>query len=368
MATTQHPEVYIAVQSGVSTLILGEPGITKTKGFEAFAKFLGRKFKSIVPSQMDPADIIGYPSIAEVEINGAKQTVTRFVPRDWRVELETCKEGGFLLLDELLDCSPSHQAAIQQLLNDGVSNSLLAACGNPVEISTNGYQLSAAVINRLCVLDYTAPVDEWKRNMMTDFAPVPDQFPVLPSDWKKHLPEARGLVCGFLEKIPTEAQACPADRSNQAKPWPSLRSWTNAATMLSAAKACNSSIGAERKLVSGCVGEGASTKFYNWRKALDLPDIVDVLAKPKMFKFGDRLDRTYVVVSSAIAYLTANQEEAVFEKVCNLLVVAAEEAMALSVMGAKALSDLRREHNDWKYPEIYRNVFTPILVEAGRTR
>lgn len=362
-----HPEAFIAIQSGISTVILGEPGVTKTATMRAFANSLGRRFECIVPSQRDPADVVGYPSAGEVSINGHTRKVAEFLPARWRVELEECSEGGFVLFDEILDCSPAHQAAIQQVLNDGIPNCLLAGCGNPVDLSTNGFELGPAVVNRLCMLDYAAPTDEWKQNLMTDFSSVADQFPLLPEDWKRHTPEARGMVLGFLNKMPQMAQKCPDKRADRGKPWPSLRSWTNAATLLAAAKSVQADKGVQMKLLAGTVGQAASAQFWTWQEELDLPDVLDVLSNPKVFNFGGRGDKTYAVLSAVVAYALSQKDGDELDgdtwvQACKVMVHAADKALAMSAGMASHLA--RQRPRSQKYPNGFYETFRKIWEEA----
>lgn len=365
-----HPEAFIAIQTGLSTLILGEPGVTKTRTMEAFAKSLGRRFECIVPSQRDPADIVGYPSISEVKIHGKTRRVADFVPARWRVEIEECAEGGFVLFDEILDCSPAHQAAIQQVLNDGITNCLIAGCGNPVDLSTNGFELGPAVVNRLVTLDYSAPIDEWKNNLMTDFTAVADQFPRLPDDWKKHIPEARGNVLGFLNKMPQQAQKCPANRADRGKPWPSLRSWTNAATLLAAAKSVGADKGIKMSLLKGTVGVAAAGQFFTWQDELDLPDVLDVLADPSCFDFGKRGDKTYAVLSAVIAYALATKDgdeldSDTWVQACRVLIHAAEKSLAMSSGMAVHLAKQRPKTKQPRYPDGFYERFKGIWEAAS---
>ena len=383
MPSVQHPEAFIAPQTGVSTLILGDPGITKTRSYEAFARCAHRKFESIIPSQRDPADIVGYPSKTTITVPSKGEIeVADFIPARWMVEMEFCQEiwpdqvwpdghegydGGFALFDEALDCSPQHQAAIQQILNDGIKNCWVAACGNPVEVSTNGFELSAPVVNRMCILDYKAPVDEWKTNMMTDFADVPSKYPMLPANWRKtHMPEARGLVLGFIEAQPQTAQKCPDQRADKAKPWPSLRSWTNAATLIAAAKSVGASRETTRRMVTGCVGQGASQKFFAWVDAQDLPSVLDVLSNPSIFDFGRDGSRTYAVLAGVISYMLANLDDQIWNQAADVMVYAGKDALSIASAGALQISRVRP--SNVRYSKEFHATFGELFRDVASQR
>lgn len=370
MSKLQHPEAFIAPQTGVATLVLGEPGITKTRTYEAFARALNRWFFPLVPSQRDPADIIGYTRPAKMEVPGIGEVeVADYVSTKWRVIAEHAHLiwpsqyiGSLVLFDEVIDCTPAHQAACQQMLNDGIPNTLICGCGNPLDISVNGFELGASVVNRLCVLDYSAPLDEWKANMMTDFADVPHRFPILPENWKTYVPEARGKVLGFLDAQPQHAQKCPEKSADRAKPWPSLRSWTNAATLLAAAEACATSRAIQRKLVEGCVGKGCAQKFFGWIDAADLPPTIDVLADPGIFDFAKDGSRTYAVLAGCFSYLLANKDEQTYLQMCAVLTHAAESGR-LAISSAIAVSVCRNRMEGVEFPKPFVRMFVPVLKE-----
>jgi hypothetical protein len=363
-----HPEFFIALQTGQSTLALGEPGITKTRTVEAFAKAMKREFESVIPSQRDPADICGYPHISDYQRrDGTSQKVADFCKARWRVRLEEAPNGGVVLLDEALDCSPSHQAAIQQVLNDGIENCWVAGCGNPVDVSTNGYELAPAVVNRLCVLDYAPPVDEWKLNLMSDFQVSSSHFPVLPENWRTSIPEARGLVLGFLEAKPDLAQRLPNTQEERGKPWPSLRSWTNAATLLAAALSYEQ-IQPDRKstvaqsLVAGCVGHAVATQFMRWRHDLDLPKLSDVLEEPETVDWNTRGDRVWAILAAVVSHTLGKKDDAeTWCKAANVCTVAGAHKLAIAASAFLQINKAEYRPHGCKPDEATRKRFIEII-------
>jgi hypothetical protein len=65
-------------------------------------------------------------------------------------------------------------------------------------------------------------------------------------------------------------------------PWPSVRSWTNAAICAAALEAIDAEPLLRYRAVAGCVGEEAALEFQTWEQSLDLPDPEEWLLKAQM--------------------------------------------------------------------------------------
>lgn len=306
----EHKAFFIALQTsdhpdGAVPYGVGEPGIAKTRRTAAFAKFIERGYECIIGSQRLPEDVLGAPKVLELTGRNGSQHVMEHVPPGWRFRLENHARGGLLHLDELGDCQPAMQAALLQILADGVPNSWICATGNPVEISTNGYELSLPAINRLCQINWPDDRAAWERGMINGWDSLADDFPVLPSTWTSQLPGAKALVVNFCRRNTAHFQQMPRTVGEVA-PWPSMRSWTHTATVLAAAKSLGVDEDVEDLLILGCVGRGAAIAFRNWIKSLDLPDPEALLADPKLFDPKSRGDLAFATLCAVVAAVLSN--------------------------------------------------------------
>ena len=65
-------------------------------------------------------------------------------------------------------------------------------------------------------------------------------------------------------------------------PWPSVRSWTNAAICAAALEAIDAEPLLRYRAIAGCVGEEAALEFQTWEQSLDLRDPEEWLLKAQM--------------------------------------------------------------------------------------
>lgn len=296
---------FISIQTGVPTFATGEPGTSKTRTTEAFARYIGFEYECLIGSQHDPIDIGGLPRVT------ADGSAFSYIQPEWRQRLTSSERGGLLHLDELFDCPPAVQAAFLQILGDGLHNCWIVATGNPVDQSTNGFSLGAPVINRLCWLDWQTPLQSWKDGLLNGWDTISTQYPILPANWRSLIPQARAAVVSFLERAPQLAQALPENFQSDPAPYPSLRSWTHAATELAACWSLCAGEEVEDTLIAGCIGDAAAISFRKFLKARELADPEDLLRDPSLYKpeklRGDIALQTLSAVVGAV--LRNNTEE-----------------------------------------------------------
>lgn len=298
------PEItayFLGVQTGTVMYGVGEPGIGKTRTAESFAEVVGRKYHCLIGSQHLPEDIIGAPKVVERScLSGSKEHVMEHMKPYWRHDLENAPEGGILHFDELGDCQPAVQAAMLQILGDGITNTWICATGNPVEISTNGHDLAMPTINRMCVIDWPHDFRSWGKGMKKGWDVLKEDFPILPDNWENHVPESTELVLMYLRSNTEHFQAIPTQETENIKPWPSQRSWTIATRLLAASKATGVGEEVEDILMQGCVGEMAGMAFRKYVNDMELPDPEELLANPRLYQPSERGDITIACLKSVV--------------------------------------------------------------------
>jgi len=359
---------FICLLSGVPPYGVGEPGIAKTRTTEAFARFLKLAYECVIGSQRLPEDVLGAPKVVERKDRAGNicHVMEHAVPA-WRFNLVNSDRGGILHLDELGDCQPAMQAAMLQILADGLPNTFICATGNPIEISTNGYELSLPAINRLCQIEWPEDRARWRKGMLKGWDSLGEDFPVLDPKWRDNLPATKALIVSYIDRNAAQFQSMPQEQNGVISPWPSMRSWTNVATVLAAARSVGAEEDVEDILVKGCVGEGAAISFRNWVKTLDLPDPEDLLADPSKYKPSARGDLAFAVLCSVVAaVLRENTLDRwlagwkVVEKQCDKAV-----DVAAAVCGPLAQNRPKKNGKPAPIPKAVEKRLFPVLQQSS---
>jgi hypothetical protein len=90
------------------------------------------------------------------------------------------------------------------------------------------------------------------------------------------------MIGAFHKHRPGLLEAYPKDRARASGPWPSVRSWTNAAICAAALEAIDADPLLRYQAMAGCVGEEAALEFQTWESQLDLPDPEEWLLKAQL--------------------------------------------------------------------------------------
>jgi hypothetical protein len=263
----------IAQTGKVTPLVSGPPGCGKSRSVEAFARATGRQCYSLIGSLREPAGIGGYP----YPDHSNDVPYMRVMPPKWAHD---CQHGNWVLFfDELTTCPPPVQAALLGVIAENrVGDATLpdtvwkvAAC-NPPDCAANGSEIEPPLANRLCHLEWQTNTAAWRRGMANGLCFPEPEFTLLPADWEKCIGRNTSLIAAFHEHKPGLLEAYPKDRAKASGPWPSVRSWTNAAICAAALEAIDAEPLIRYQAISGCVGEEAMLEFQYWESKLDLPD------------------------------------------------------------------------------------------------
>ena len=298
--------VYIPAQIGIVPYVQGSPGEGKSAVIRALAELTNRRFLPCYLESMLPEDLGGIPVPRSVDIGG--------MPAECAVKLldETFlrakSEPSIVLLDELNQASHSMMAAAQEWINPPPDQAWVFAAGNPIEQATNGVEFSAPFVNRLCVVEWTCPVDSITAGWRSGFKSYPaPQFPIVPPDYLDTFgPLWGGVLADFVDRFPELMKACPEDTSAASKPWPSPRSWTNVGRLMAAADSVGANAVTKDALIKGCVGAAAGQQFQRFVTSLQLPDPEELLAQPHTLKLPQRFDLSRAIVASVIGRIRAN--------------------------------------------------------------
>ena len=141
-----------------SALLLSPPGIGKSESVMQAAADEGLECRSLLGTQIAPEDVSGVPKI----VNGR----TVFCPP--RILLPENPKPFCLFLDELPACTPDIQKAFYSLLLERrigefplPKGTWVVAAGNRAEDRSLVRSLSAALVNRVIILNVRVDVNEW---------------------------------------------------------------------------------------------------------------------------------------------------------------------------------------------------------------
>jgi hypothetical protein len=328
-ATLELVRAYLAAD--VPVLLWGPPGVGKTAAILALARETGAHAEVLIGSTLDPIDVGGY---LVPHADGVRQS-----PAPWArrlVEALEKREPAWLVLDELSCAPPSVQAALLRLVHERRAGEVdltgirVVAAANPSDTAADGGELTAATANRWAHLNWEVDVGEWASGTLRGWVDGHS------STRKASI--AAGIAA-FVQRHPKSLLTVPLDIGAAGRAWPSPRAWTAA---IAAAAAGPDSLA--RRLVAGCVGEGAAAEWDSYRASLDLPDPEEILAgRAKLPARGDRTAASLLGVVSAAIGPHANREGRMLSAWRLLLAQRAD----LGVVPARALLDA-----DGSVPEI----------------
>jgi hypothetical protein len=324
------------LRANVATILWGNPGLGKTAVINSWGKQWGYHVETIVGSNREPSDFMGFP----VEIDGE----TRYSTLAWANRLANA-DKSILFLDELTTCAPSVQRVMLRIMQERVVGELqlpdsvaILAAANPPEIAVDGYDLAAPVANRLMHLDWVFDSEAWMNGFLTDFAfsEAPSIESMLNNGDVKYAIRAKSLVAAFLKHAPQFRLAVPTDPTAGGRGWPSPRSWTNCAAVLAQLQPGDES--ATMLVVTGCVGEGAANEFMAWLVSSDLYDPEAVIADPSIVNWSERPDRVFALTMGVVAIAKMRGDKKTWESVMGVMVACAEAHREdLAYPGTRAL-------------------------------
>ncbi|WP_420121134.1 AAA family ATPase [Nakamurella sp.] len=353
-----------AVRANVPVLAWGEPGAGKSATMHQLGAAWGRHVETVVGSIRDAADISGLP----IEIDG----VVRNAPVDWAVR---CAEAdrALLFLDELTTCPPTVMNALLRVCQERVVGDLqlpdsvaIVAAANPPSMAVNGQELSAPIANRFLHLDWISDHQSWWDGMFTDFAATtqPAMTDLIGRHHDDGALRARSEVVAFTRAHRSLIHQMPVTVVDAGKPWPSMRSWHNAARVLG--ELPRDDVDAADLAVAGCVGQGAATQFIGWRETASLYDPVAVLDDPGIVDWRHRPDVLYALLGSISVMCRADGSHPARWDDAVAVMVAAGRADRADLAAATIRTLLAGRPKGHQIPDAARRVFSDLFTASGR--
>ena len=301
----------IAIDANRPVLLMGAPGTAKTAMIEAIAAARGAYLEVVIASAQDPTTILGIPMPTE----DRKYTEPTMPGWARRVnEHHAAGEPTFLFIDELTTVAPSVMGpmlgVVQSRRADGwtlPAETRIVAAANPPDLAVGGWAIEPAMANRWVHIDWPAPHAEWIAWASAQASP------------------ALRAIADYIEIVPQDLLAVPTDIRKRSGPWPSPRSWTNAAGMIDAA-------GGDWTLAALAVGPTAAGAFAQWAETRDVPSPAELIAGTR--GLPERPD----AFAQALTALVAVATEETAERIIEILTEAVPTDAAVVAMAARRLA------------------------------
>lgn len=358
-----HPSVRAiaaAVRANVPVLIAGMPGEAKSASISSWAHTWGRHPEVITGSSRDKGDFMGMP----VEFDGE----VIYSPPAWVRRLSTAAKS-LLIIDELTTAGEAYKLMLRILQERVVGEAQLPdtcsiiAIANPVDIAVDGDDLPAPVANRLMHVNWHFDFDQWAHGLLTDFTQVSNpeigDMLIREADVQDRWATVVGSIIAFLNNRNDLRSKAPSDPVSAAAGWPSPRSWTNAAKVISHLRPNDDE--AIILTLKGCVGEAAAREYLAWLATADLIDPRTALNDPDRVEWAkERPDRLFALITSVTALVMADLTKPNWQKGMRLLVSCAQNGKPdVAIPGARTLLKVRND--DWNMPAGTREAFASIL-------
>lgn len=179
---TINESIYMALSvsdaSGVSALLMGNPGAGKTTSVEFFAKANNMRMVLLRGSQSSPEEILGYEVNDGVEHARGSMNIkkaSKICPEWYDRLLESSNNGvrTLLFLDEITTASSFVQAALLQLvfgrqIDDNYllpDDTFVVAAGNYASNLSSEFNLLPPLMNRFCIFNVTLGKSDLKAFM-----------------------------------------------------------------------------------------------------------------------------------------------------------------------------------------------------------
>lgn len=313
---TEQEAIALAVQANIAPVLLGPPGVGKSRTIDLIADILGShcgqcdtSAELVIASIRDQTDFSGMPMLVDGEFRLAGMPWTKHVRMmaDGVDGKPGCKYA-IVFLDELSNTPVSlHGPLMQVVLDKRCGDEILpkstrfVLAMNPPEQAAGGWNISPPLANRLLWLPYSVDLDAWAEGMIGGFRNV-TSVPIAPEGWEVgHIP-AMIQIAAFLKRFPVHFNAMPKEEDARSGPWPSSRTWDMAGKLLAICEATNVSLDTRLMLLSGAVGPGVAMEFVNWLKMTDIPDPEELLKDPERFKLDPkRGDICFAILASVVA-------------------------------------------------------------------
>ena len=270
--------ICLTTQGALAPVVVGPPGIGKSQRIRNLAADLDLECEVLSPGER------GEGAFGVVPVPNGDGYLHYPAP-DW-VKKFAESGKGLIFVDEINTAPPALQPALLGLILDGriggyqfPSGVRRVAAMNPTSQAASGWDLPAALANRMQYLTWQAPSAAQWGDWLLESAVVSEENST--PGWTK----ARSLAVAYHRKNPSrlieDADKVLAERFPPAFCTP--RSWETAVRMFA------SCIDAGKEeiyplIAEGIIGKPAALEWCTWLRKNDLPDPEILLASPNSWK------------------------------------------------------------------------------------
>jgi len=343
-----------------SVLLLGGAGIGKSTCVREFAEEtaqkLGKEFIDYDDTQAEkiledprryfvfhnlplvgcePSDLVGIPRV----VNGSVQ----YLPLTWAKVMS--KTTGVLFLDDFLDTqrmdvmSASYRIFLERrvgyiYLNDGVQ---VVGASNTPEFSTLSQMMPAPLANRCIIINVTCPTpEEWARWMDSKY-----------EEWDRR-------VFAFLKRFEDQGYIfVPPNKAETLEEYPTPRSWTELAVLLS--KGINSS-----EVIGGIIGKEMAQKFKAFCELK--VDIEELAQEPQKF-YQLSLDSKYIAISM-LASALSEKNFSKYDKLVKVMGSDSREWLVLLLLSMKVDKREKFILHLTKLDQNYVSILSKVILQG----
>lgn len=332
-----------AIKANVPTLVWGPPGVGKTDRISQVAKKLNLHFEAMSAANREPSDFAGLPVKRD---NGVV-----FEPLAWALRLKAAG-SGILFIDEVNTARIATQTALLKVVQDRevgdlhLGENVVTICAaNPQDFAPSRWETDAALANRFYHLKVSANASEWIDWAFTQISVNPGLANIV-----AYINSRQSMLFQF-----------PKNEQDMGGPWPSPRSWTNAAKLANGL----TDISDISEVLSGIIGVAAASDYVAWFKARDLPNPEEVLSNCDTYTLPKKLDVIFAIMTEVVQYTVNRNDKKIFENAWTFVArIATDVAPDVAVPAMRALLQAGNKIGITPQKEIVTKV-SPILKEIG---
>lgn len=267
----------VALAANTSILLIGDPGVGKSAIMQALSRDVDMPLHTLIGSTLDPTDVGGLP----VLVNGRAER------QPLACIYDAAQRPCILFLDELSAAPLPVQAAFLRLILERVAGDVtlhpetrVVAAANPPEQAPGGFDLSAPLMGRLCVLHFRPDEDE----VMSYFMTMGDE------EKEPELRDEARTFAALAGVVPDLLQVdIPKDCVTGGRPWGAPRAWERVVRSRAAARRLGGiSKEADQAMMAGSVGRHCATAYRAVLDMInDLPSVDEIVKAPKTAKIPE---------------------------------------------------------------------------------
>ena len=361
----------LAIQVKQPVILVGMPGIAKTKLTYAVCRALGLPFHVINLQDYAQEDIGGFPA------PDFDRGFVRKLPDELFANLEA---DCVIVWDEFGQADEHKQGAANRVIYENHAGTYPLPEGtrhvlttNPPEQSAGGTDITPPSANRLMWIPWMPDTKVWFEAALRGVADAkscrvkfPDPaVPHVPEEWYNLIMPQLTLIVAYGRARQDVIAAYPKTHVEACGPWPSFRSWESVAVMDAACQASGLDDDVRLMCFSGLIGNARAMEYLTYLRELDLPDTEDLLRKPDKFKLPPRGDQRYAILASVTGAVVRHFTDDRYHAAWKIFDTArAGGAGDIAVASASSLAAMHK-HLKGPGPRKEMEAFLPLLKKTG---